>query len=96
VLVVRDGRLGPWVWAGTAVRLRGGRGADPAAGPACCYRAGARRADGIEVIGAAAELAMAGAGHRAAALGVPAATVRGWLRRLCAKPPSCAHTPSAS
>ena len=43
-----------------------------------------RRADGIEVIGAAAGLAMAGAGHRpvAAALGVPAATARGWLRRL--------------
>ena len=40
--------------------------------------------DGIEVIGAAAGLAMAGAGHRpiAAALGVPAGTVRGWLRRL--------------
>lgn len=43
-----------------------------------------RRADGIEVIGAAAGLAMAGAGHRATAavLGVPAATVRGWLRCL--------------
>jgi hypothetical protein len=46
-----------------------------------------RRADGIEVIGAAAALAMAGAGHRpaAAALGVPAGTVRGWLRRLRAR-----------
>ena len=46
-----------------------------------------RRADGIEVIGAAAGLAMAGAGHRAvaAALGVPAGTVRGWLRRLRAR-----------
>ena len=46
-----------------------------------------RRADGIEVIGAAAGLAMAGHGHRsvAAALGVPAGTVRGWLRRLRAR-----------
>ena len=46
-----------------------------------------RRADGIEVIGAAAGLAMAGHGHRpiAVALGVPAATVRGWLRRLRAR-----------
>ena len=42
-----------------------------------------RRADGIEVIGAAAGGAMADAGHRpiAAALGVPPGTVRGWLRR---------------
>ena len=40
-----------------------------------------------DVIGAAAGLAMAGHGHRsiAAALGVPAATVRGWLRRLRAR-----------
>jgi hypothetical protein len=46
-----------------------------------------RRADGIEVIGAAAGAAMAGAGHRpiAAALGVPPGTVRGWLRRLRAR-----------
>jgi hypothetical protein len=44
----------------------------------------AARADGIEVIGTAAGLAMAGAGHRpvAAAFGVPAATARGWLRLL--------------
>jgi transposase-like protein len=46
-----------------------------------------RRADGIEVIGAAAGAAMAGTGHRpiAAALGVPPGTVRGWLRRLRAR-----------
>ena len=46
-----------------------------------------RRADGIEVIGAAAGLAIAGHGHRAvaAALGVPARPVRGWLRRLRAR-----------
>jgi hypothetical protein len=66
----------------------GGRVAGPAAGrillPAWCAL---RRADGIEVIGAAAGLAMAGNGRRpiAAALGVPAATVRGWLRRLRAR-----------
>ncbi len=46
-----------------------------------------RRADGIEVIGAAAGAAMAGQGHRpiAAALGLPPGTVRGWLRRLRAR-----------
>ena len=44
----------------------------------------ARRADAIEVIGTAAAMALAGAGcgRIGAGLGVPAATVRGWLRRL--------------
>ncbi len=43
-----------------------------------------RRRDGVEVIGAALVAHAAGAGHRtiAAALGLPAATVRGWLRRF--------------
>lgn len=43
-----------------------------------------RRADAACVIGAALEAKAAGAGHRriAAMLGRPAATVRGWLRRL--------------
>ncbi len=43
-----------------------------------------RRADAIEVIATAAAMALAGAGHGriGARLGVPAATVRGWLRRL--------------
>ena len=43
-----------------------------------------RRADAIEVIGTAAAMALAGAGcgRIGAGLGVPAATVRGWLRRL--------------
>lgn len=43
-----------------------------------------RRADGIEVIGTGLALALGGAGSRriGAALGVPAATARGWLRRL--------------
>jgi hypothetical protein len=43
-----------------------------------------RRADAIEVIGTAAAMALAGAGYGriGAGLGVPAATVRGCLRRL--------------
>jgi transposase-like protein len=46
-----------------------------------------RRAHGLEVIGTAAAAALAGHGHRAigAGLAVPAATVRGWLRRLRAR-----------
>ena len=42
-----------------------------------------RRADAIEVIGTAAGMALAGAGcgRIGAGLGVPGATVRGWLRR---------------
>lgn len=41
-----------------------------------------RRADGVEVIGAALRLKAAGDGHRPVAerLGRPASTVRGWLR----------------
>ena len=43
-----------------------------------------RRADGVEVIGAALLAKAAGAGHRpiAARLGRPASTVRGWLRAV--------------
>lgn len=43
-----------------------------------------RRADGVAVIGAALLAHVRGAGHRrvAAALGRPAATVRGWFRRF--------------
>lgn len=46
-----------------------------------------RRADAVSVIGAALEAKAGGAGHRpiAAALGRPASTVRGWLRRFAAK-----------
>lgn len=46
-----------------------------------------RRADAAGVIGAALEAKAAGAGHRpiASALGRPAATVRGWLRRFAAR-----------
>lgn len=90
------GRLAPWGYGRErAVRLRGGRTTRLRPRRARCRSCrrtrillpswcAPRRADGIEVIGAAAGLAMAGAGHRpiAAALGVPAGTVRGWLRRL--------------
>jgi hypothetical protein len=43
-----------------------------------------RRQDEVEVIGAAIEAHVGGEGHRpiAARLGVPAGTVRGWLRRF--------------
>jgi hypothetical protein len=43
-----------------------------------------RRQDEVEVIGAAIEAHVAGEGHRPIAerLGVPAGTVRGWLRRF--------------
>ena len=46
-----------------------------------------RRADAGEVIGAALEAAAAGGGHRkiAGALGRPASTVRGWLRRFAGR-----------
>lgn len=45
-----------------------------------------RRADAVTVIGAALLAKARGAGHRpiAALLGVPASTVRGWLRRIVA------------
>jgi hypothetical protein len=44
----------------------------------------ARRRDGVEVIGSALISAAGGDGHRriACRLGVPASTVRGWLRRF--------------
>lgn len=44
----------------------------------------ARRADAARVVGAGLEIAAAGLGHRriAAALGLPADTVRGWVRRF--------------
>lgn len=90
------GRLAPWGHGPErAIGLRHGRTArvSPPRGrcrscrrthvllPAWCAP---RRRYGIEVIGTAAGMAMAGHGHRAvaAALGVPAETVRGWLRRL--------------
>ncbi|WP_338672579.1 helix-turn-helix domain-containing protein [Streptomyces sp. SCSIO 30461] len=46
-----------------------------------------RRADVVEVIGAALEMKASGAGHRRIAdlLGRPRSTVRGWLRRFAAR-----------
>lgn len=46
-----------------------------------------RRRDGVEVIGAALLAWLAGSGHRVIAVlvGVPADTVRGWLRRFAAR-----------
>jgi len=46
-----------------------------------------RRADAVVVIGAALVAKAAGSGHRtiAAGLGLPAGTVRGWLRRFACR-----------
>ncbi|MEU9546765.1 hypothetical protein [Streptomyces mirabilis] len=46
-----------------------------------------RRADVVEVIGAALRMKAGGAGHRtiAGVLGRPATTVRGWLRRFAVR-----------
>ncbi|MPZ65456.1 MAG: hypothetical protein GEU83_08025 [Pseudonocardiaceae bacterium] len=91
-----SGRLGPWGHARPRA-LRGGDGSQWWRRPrrARCsgcarthvllpVRALLRRADVVEVIGAALGLAAAGWGHRriAESLGRPAATVRGWLRRF--------------
>lgn len=89
-------RLVPWGWARARnVRLAGGVERRVRPRRARCSGCGAthvllgdgllwRRRDGVEVIGAALVAHAAGAGHRtiAAVVGVPAATVRGWLRRF--------------
>ena len=51
-----------------------------------------RRRDSVEVIGSALVRHAAGAGHRSIAdwLGVPASTVRGWLRRFTGSAPEIA------
>lgn len=91
------GPLRPWGWARTrelrarrpqVVRPRRSRCRACAATHALIPTSGlARRRDGIEVIGAALLAKQAGHGHRAiaATLGLPASTVRGWLRRFAAK-----------
>lgn len=88
-------RLGPWGWA----RARSLRGAGEVAWlrprRARCAGCGEthvllpvsgllRRADGVEVIGAALAAKAAGLGHRRVAglVGRPVSTVRGWLRRF--------------
>ena len=91
----RTGQLKPWghgrervirLLNGAPARLRPQRARCGSCGrthivPSWCAL---RRADAVQVIGAAAALALAGAGSAriGAVLGVPAATVRGWLRRL--------------
>lgn len=96
---VCGGTLTPWGWA----RLRGLRGAgmgrlEVRPRRSRCSACGmthvllpvsglSRRADVVEVIGAALQMKAAGAGHRAIAdrLGRPHSTVRGWLRRFAAR-----------
>lgn len=94
-----SGRLRPWGFARSRV-LRGLHGARRTVRPrrARCAACGAthvfvaadvapRHADTLEVVVTALMAAHAGAGHRriAAELGVPAGTVRSWLRRVRAR-----------
>src|SRR6476661_10970338 len=87
-------RLAPWGWARGRV-VRGAGRLRPRRGRCCgCRRTQVllpasvllRRADAVTVIGAALLARAAGAGHRRVAVlvGVPASTVRGWLRRITA------------
>lgn len=89
------GRLGPWGWARIRVLRLGGVEERWRPRRSRCVSCGVthvllpvrvllRRRDAVEVIGAAVVAWAAGAGHRriAADLGVPATTVRGWLRRF--------------
>jgi transposase-like protein len=94
-----SGRLRPWGYARARV-LRGSRQTRRAVCPrrARCAACRAthvlvpadvapRHADTLEVVVTALLAALAGAGHRTIAgeLGVPAATVRSWLRRVRAR-----------
>lgn len=93
------GRLAPWGQArGRNVRSAGGVERRVQPRRARCVGCGCthvllpdgllvRRRDGVEVIGVALVAHVAGDGHRriAEALGLPAATVRGWLRRFRAR-----------
>ena len=85
---------------GSAVRKVGGTPAASAAGQCVACRVThvllavsclVRRADVVEVIGAALRAKARGQGHRpiAARLGRPASTVRGWLRALLRWPRAC-------
>jgi hypothetical protein len=92
----RTGQLKPWgrgrervirLLDGASARLRPQRARCGSCGrthillPSWCAP---RRADAVQVIGTAAALALGGTGcaRIGADLGVPAGTVRGWLRRL--------------
>jgi len=95
------GRLGPWGHAkARQVRQPGGQRSWLRPRRACCAGCGAthvllpaaclpRRADSVEAVGAALLAGAAGLGHRpiANSLGVPADTVRGWLRRARQRAP---------
>ena len=96
--VVRAGRLRPWAAGGPVIRLRGGAGARlrPRRGRCGSCQAthvllpswmASQRANTVGVIAAAGVAsALHGTGGAVGAdLGVPAATVRGWLRRLRAR-----------
>lgn len=74
---------GDWRWRPRRARCRGCAGTHVLLADVCLLR----RQDEVEVIGAAIEAHVAGEGHRpiAARLGVPAGTVRGWLRRFAAR-----------
>lgn len=71
---------GDWRWRPRRARCRGCRVTHVLLAEVCL----SRRQDEVEVIGAAIEAHVAGEGHRpiAARLGVPAGTVRSWLRRF--------------
>jgi hypothetical protein len=71
---------GDWRWRPRRARCRGCQGTHVLLADLCL----SRRQDEVEVIGRAVEAHVAGEGHRpiAARLGVPAGTVRGWLRRF--------------
>ncbi len=93
------GRVARWGWAaGRAVRSGGGAERRVRPRRSRCVDCEvthvllpdgllARRRDEVEVIGAALVAHAAGDGHRriAGRLGVPAATVRGWLRRFAVR-----------
>ena len=74
---------GDWRWRPRRARCRGCRGTHVLLADLCLLR----RQDEVEVIGEAVEAHVAGEGHRpiAARLGVPAGTVRGWLRRYAGR-----------
>lgn len=89
------GGLGPWGWARRRILRFGGRGEWLRPRRARCRSCLAthvllpvvtlvRRRDAVEVIGAALAAKQHGVGHRriAGEVGVPATTVRGWLRRF--------------
>jgi hypothetical protein len=71
---------GDWRWRPRRARYLGCHGTHVL----LAVRWRSRRQEGVEVIGAAIEAHVAGEGHRriAGRLGVPAGTVRGWLRRF--------------